>query len=207
MTSKETIRTRCSITSAISQRAESWFSPHPLRQMVLKSKGLSRHPLARSRIQIWISRTISMPRPRKPCATSPHQVRSSAECELSGVSTIITSSPAGLIKSEAGFNAKVSNGTSAGVPFAVWWEVRRIADYCGVDLRRVELNLGTESDWRDQTVFRKCLKANLVFANKAFPSRSDDNAWKTALDSGQKQHQTVAYTAEWSHTKHLHEPL
>ncbi|KAH8176460.1 RNA dependent RNA polymerase domain-containing protein [Sarocladium implicatum] len=105
------------------------------------------------------------------------------------------------------FNARKAHGSAVVVPFAVRWEVQRIADHCGVDLEKVELDLGTENDWKDQSVFRDCIKKNALFANRHFPSRNDDNAWRIALDSGQKEHKAVAYIAEWSYSRGHREPL
>lgn len=79
-------------------------------------------------------------------------------------------------------------------PFAVRWEVTRIALSCGVDLATVDLQ-GT-LDWQDQKRLRMALWKHPAFQGKAFPESSPGPAWAACLDQSLLAFdQHVVYTA------------
>ncbi|OLN97828.1 putative RNA-dependent RNA polymerase 2 [Colletotrichum chlorophyti] len=64
-------------------------------------------------------------------------------------------------------------------PFAVAWEVTRIAVHCGVDLEDVVMSC--DETWYDYDKLRKRLRSHPIFAGKSFPERPSTDAWTAAL--------------------------
>ncbi|EFQ34383.1 RNA-directed RNA polymerase [Colletotrichum graminicola] len=64
-------------------------------------------------------------------------------------------------------------------PFAVAWEVTRIAVHCNVDLGDVHMTY--DESWTDQKQLRKSLFAHPLFAGKTFPEQACADAWKAAM--------------------------
>ncbi|KAK1573560.1 RNA-directed RNA polymerase [Colletotrichum navitas] len=64
-------------------------------------------------------------------------------------------------------------------PFAVAWEVTRIAVHCNVDLGDVDMTY--DESWINYKQLRKSLFAHPLFAGKAFPEQPCADAWKAAM--------------------------
>ncbi|KAK2017367.1 hypothetical protein LZ32DRAFT_600593 [Colletotrichum eremochloae] len=64
-------------------------------------------------------------------------------------------------------------------PFAVAWEVTRIALHCNVDLRDVHMTY--DESWINYKQLWKTLLANPIFAGKSFPESSCPDAWAAAM--------------------------
>lgn len=107
----------------------------------------------------------------------------------------------------AKFHVPKMQQTPTELPFAVMWEVCRIAEHCSVDFRSARVILGDENDWRDQSLLRQSLQKNEAFKGKAFPTMNDEKAWQLALGSGQEKGRAVMYSLEFSYCKEPQKPL
>nr|ALJ83735.1 RNA-dependent RNA polymerase [Colletotrichum lindemuthianum]ALJ83739.1 RNA-dependent RNA polymerase [Colletotrichum lindemuthianum] len=67
-------------------------------------------------------------------------------------------------------------------PFAVAWEITRIALHCRVDLGEVQMTY--DETWWDYNDLSKALVADPLFSGKSFPERPEDDAWLAALSPG-----------------------
>ncbi|KAI1104663.1 RNA dependent RNA polymerase-domain-containing protein [Jackrogersella minutella] len=65
-------------------------------------------------------------------------------------------------------------------PFAVRWEVLRIALHCGIQMD--DLRLEYDPSWTDQNTLWSRLQALPLFRGKTFPERSRPEAWTAALN-------------------------
>ncbi|KAE9571260.1 putative RNA-dependent RNA polymerase SHL2 [Colletotrichum fructicola] len=85
-------------------------------------------------------------------------------------------------------------------PFAVAWEITRIALHCGVDLG--ETLMSYDETWINYNNLWRALLAHPSFAGKAFPERPTTDAWTAGL-SGFKspRGQHVTFTASLVQTK------
>ncbi len=90
-------------------------------------------------------------------------------------------------------------------PFAVSWEVTRIALHCGVDLSRVELCYSPE--WEDQDRLRKVLWTHPDFAGRPFPEKATAESWKAGLGYLRSAMQIAVFTAIVDYSKSEKEPL
>ncbi|KAF4417691.1 putative RNA-dependent RNA polymerase SHL2 [Colletotrichum fructicola Nara gc5] len=78
-------------------------------------------------------------------------------------------------------------------PFAVAWEVTRIALHCGVVLDN--LAMSCDETWSDYDIMCRALREHPSFATKVFPGRPAPDAWAAGLrgfESLQRQHVTFA---------------
>ncbi|KAK1492046.1 RNA-directed RNA polymerase [Colletotrichum tamarilloi] len=64
-------------------------------------------------------------------------------------------------------------------PFAVAWEMTRIAVHCGVDLGEVMMDY--DESWINYSQLWKALLAHPDFAGKSFPERPSTDAWTAAM--------------------------
>ncbi|KAI0146045.1 RNA dependent RNA polymerase-domain-containing protein [Hypoxylon sp. NC0597] len=79
-------------------------------------------------------------------------------------------------------------------PFAVRWEILRIALHCGVHMD--ELRLEYDPSWTDQNVMWKRFQAQPILRGKSFPEKSRSEAWTAALnDKFSTTDQVVVLTA------------
>ncbi|KAF6823418.1 RNA-dependent RNA polymerase [Colletotrichum plurivorum] len=87
-------------------------------------------------------------------------------------------------------------------PFAIAWEVTRIALHCGVDLGEIEMSY--QPDWYNYPNLRKSLFEHPLLAQKSFPERPNADAWTAAL-SGFKspRGQSVVFTASLEQSKNI----
>lgn len=90
------------------------------------------------------------------------------------------------------------------VPFAIAWEVTRIAQACGVDLATIE-DLRYDEDWKGQKALRKALWQHKEFQGKPFPEATSDSAWAAAVLGDQAYalpfDQQVVYSASLDFSK------
>ncbi|KAF9880390.1 RNA-dependent RNA polymerase [Colletotrichum karsti] len=91
-------------------------------------------------------------------------------------------------------------------PFAIAWEITRIALHCGVDLGEVVMKY--DEAWINYSNLWKTLLAHPSFAGKAFPERPTNDAWTAGL-SGFKspRGQHVTFTASLSQSKKKSGPM
>ncbi|KAK1961474.1 RNA-directed RNA polymerase [Colletotrichum sublineola] len=79
-------------------------------------------------------------------------------------------------------------------PFAVVWEVTRIALHCNVDLRHVHMTY--DESWINYKQLWKSLLANPIFAGKSFPESPCPDAWAAAMSGFKTAHgQHVVFSA------------
>ncbi|OHE90883.1 RNA-directed RNA polymerase [Colletotrichum orchidophilum] len=64
-------------------------------------------------------------------------------------------------------------------PFAVAWEITRIAVHCGIDLGEVVMDY--DETWINYNQIWKALLAHPLFAGKSFPERPSTDAWAAAM--------------------------
>ncbi|KAI1094426.1 RNA dependent RNA polymerase-domain-containing protein [Rostrohypoxylon terebratum] len=82
-------------------------------------------------------------------------------------------------------------------PFAVRWEILRIALHCGIQME--DLRIDYDPSWTDQLIMWRRLQALPLFQGKNFPERSPPNAWTAALnDEFKNANQVVVLTASLS---------
>ncbi|KAI1143964.1 RNA dependent RNA polymerase-domain-containing protein [Hypoxylon sp. FL0543] len=65
-------------------------------------------------------------------------------------------------------------------PFAVRWEILRIALHCGIHMD--QLRLEYDQSWRDQNTMWARFQAQPVLQGKSFPEKSRPEAWTAALN-------------------------
>ncbi|OTA93057.1 hypothetical protein M434DRAFT_395932 [Hypoxylon sp. CO27-5] len=65
-------------------------------------------------------------------------------------------------------------------PFAVRWEILRIALHCGIHID--ELRLEYDPSWADQNIMWKRLQEQPILRGKNFPEKSRPDAWTAALN-------------------------
>ncbi|KAK1474004.1 RNA-directed RNA polymerase [Colletotrichum tamarilloi] len=85
-------------------------------------------------------------------------------------------------------------------PFAIAWEITRIALHCDVDLD--EIILSYDETWRDYDTLYRVLREQHPFNGKCFPERPTLDAWTTGLsgfESSNGQH--VSFAASLVQTK------
>ncbi|KAI3530696.1 RNA-directed RNA polymerase [Colletotrichum abscissum] len=86
------------------------------------------------------------------------------------------------------------------VPFAIAWEITRIALHCDVDLD--EIILSYDETWRDYDTLYRVLREQHPFNGKGFPERPTLDAWTAGLsgfESSNGQH--VSFAASLVQTK------
>ncbi|KXH49568.1 RNA-directed RNA polymerase [Colletotrichum salicis] len=79
-------------------------------------------------------------------------------------------------------------------PFAIAWEITRIALHCDVDLD--EIVLSYDETWRDYDTLYRVLREQHSFNGKGFPERPTLDAWTAGLSGFESPHrQHVSFTA------------